>query len=304
MPTSPHIEEDEEREASRRRAFEARVSREARRFDLRPLIELLRSRGYAREDILFEGTRQSMASPALIESIVFVDRPSRRVIVTLNLGLLADGTLLPTYFAEVVDASPRGEAFYDFIRFFDHRLLENFLRAVYPEDEGGPFGDYERALRSYFRLTRPDSTSTLAWIFRRLMPDHCLRVERRGFTSQSGTHAFLTGKSLLDGTGILGRVYPWNSAGFIVTIIVEEETDERGRPWPAQIQARLRERILPLLEPYRIPLLVKLDVLNHASWVELEERSAKAQIGYLGYERIRGKPGEHSVVLYRGVPGE
>ncbi|HTN84096.1 MAG TPA: GPW/gp25 family protein [Sorangium sp.] len=287
-----------------RAAFERRLAREARRFDLRPLLEVLRENGYEREDILFEGARDSSTSASIIEAIRFLPPPARGAVITLNLGVFSDGTLLPSYFLEQIESSPDPDRFYDFIRFFDHRLIEGYLRAVYPEDAGGPFGDFDRALRSYFRMLGLGSVSTLQWLWQLYFPELCVRVTRRAFASETASHAFRTGQSRLDGTGIIGRVYPWEAAGFVVDIVVEDETDEEGRPWPGLVRSRMSARLLPLLDPFRIPLLVRLVVLYHASWAKVEGSSAEAQ-GYLGYERLRDKAASpYTMIVYRGVTGE
>ncbi|WP_437594394.1 hypothetical protein [Sorangium sp. So ce1000] len=287
-----------------RAAFERRLAREARRFDLRPLLEVLSENGYERDDILFEGARDGSSSPSLIEAIRFREPPARGAVITLNLGLFSDGTLLPSYFLEVIESSPDPDRFYDFIRFFEHRLIEGYIRAVYPEDAGGPFGDYDRTLISCFRMLGIGSVSTLQWLWQLYFPELRLRVTRRAFASETASHAFRTGESRLDGTGIIGRVYPWEATGFIVDILVEDETDENGRPWPGLVRARMSERLLPLLAPFRIPLLVRLTVLYHASWARVQASSGDAH-GHLGYERLRDKAASpHTMVLYRGVTGE
>ncbi|EYF05018.1 GPW/gp25 family protein [Chondromyces apiculatus] len=284
--------------------FEQRITEEARRFDLRALLEVLHDRGYAREDILFEGAREDATSATIVEAIRFRDPPARGAVITLNLGLFSDGTLLPSYFLEVIEDSPDPERFHDFIRFFEHRLCEGYMRAVYPEDPGGPYGDYQRALGAFFRMLGLGSVSTLQWLWQLHFPELKVRVTRRAFASETASHAFRTGESRLDGTGIIGRVYPWEAAGFIVDIIAEDETDEKGRPWPGLVRARMSARLLPLLDPFRIPLLVRLVVLYHASWAKVEASLAEAQ-GYLGYERLRDAAASpHTMILYRGVTGE
>jgi hypothetical protein len=287
-----------------RTEFEQKLVREARRFDLRPLIDLLHEKGYEREDILFEAAREGSTSPSIVEALRFREPPFRGATITLNLGLFRDGTLLPSYFVEVIESSRDPEQFYDFIGFFDHRLAESYLWAVYPEAGGGPFGDFDRALRSYFRMLGPGSTSTLQWLWQLVCPDLRVRVARRAFASETGSHAFRTGESRLDGTGIIGKIYPWDASGFVVDIVVDEETDEKGRPWPNLLRERMDTRLFPLLDPFRIPLLVRLVVLEHASWAKVDGPDPKEQ-GYLGFHRLRDKaPGGHVLILYRGVTGE
>lgn len=278
--------------------FEERLVREAMRFDLRPLLDVLRDHGYGRDSIMFEGSSEDAASPGIIEAIRFPDKPAGTVIITLNLGLLAEGTLLPAYFFDVIQSSPRSAAFYDFLRFFDHRLVENYLWGIYPEDPGGPFGDYGRLLASYFRMLGPGSTSTLSWLFQRYFPDFPVRVWRREFPSDTAAHAMMMGMSKLDGTGVLGKIYPSESAGFVVELTVEYETDHYGRPWADVVLQRFRDRLLPLIEPHRIPLALRLRVLWHTGYAKIEDPRKQTK-GRLGYDRIRDKqPSPHTILLY------
>src|SRR5207249_4400450 len=94
------------------------------------------------------------------------------------------------------------------------------------------------------------------------------------------------------------------ASGFVLDIYAQEETDARGRGWAAIVRDRLRRQLFPILDPFRIPLVIRLRVLFHASWVRLDFPAADEH-GYLGYERIRGQPEDgHTLVLYRGVTGE
>jgi hypothetical protein len=288
-------------EASRA-AFEARIVREARRFDLKPLLNLLIARGYPREEILFEGTHEG-SSANLVEAVRFEKEPMRFVVLTLNLGLLGDNTLLPSYFFHVIDGTPAPERFYDFIRFFDHRLIQSLLRALYPDEDGALYRDWDEVRRSFFRMLGPNSIATLHWVAQRYFPELGVEVGRWAFTNTSEAHAAVTGESLLDGSGILGRSYQSDTAGFGIDLVADEETNERGRAWPNVVKKRLNEQVLPLLVPFRIPLRVRLTVRRHASWAKVDIPFAAAR-GYLGYERIHGDADSgHTTVIYRGVTG-
>jgi hypothetical protein len=282
--------------------FEARIVREARRFELKPLLNLLIARGYPREEILFEGTHEGSATN-FVEAVRFEKEPVRGVVLTLNLGLLGDNTLLPSYFFKVIDGTPEPERFYDFIRFFDHRLIQNLLRALYPEEDGAIYRNWSEVLRSFFRMLGPGSIATLHWIAQRYFPDLGVEVGRCAFTDTSEAHAAVTGESLLDGSGILGRSYTSETAGFGIDLFADEETNERGRAWPNIVKLRLNEQVLPLLAPFRVPLRVRLTVRHHASWARVDVPFAAAR-GYLGYERIHGDADSgHTTVIYRGVAG-
>jgi hypothetical protein len=286
----------------RRPAFEARIVREARRFELKPLLDLLVARGYPREEILFEGTHEG-SSTSLVEAVRFEKAPVRIVVVTLNLGLLGDNTLLPSYFFQMIDKSPEPERFYDFIRFFDHRLIQSLLLALYPQDDGALYRDWSEVLRSFFRMLGPGSIATLHWVAQRYFPDLGVEVGRWAFTDTSEAHAAVSGESALDGSAILGRSYQSDTAGFGIDLFADEEKNERGRAWPNIVKLRLNEQVLPLLAPFRVPLRVRLTVRHHASWVRVDVPFAATR-GYLGYERIHGDADSgHTTVIYRGVAG-
>jgi hypothetical protein len=284
-----------------RLALEARIVREARRFELKPLVDLLSAKGYPREEVVFQGTREG-TSANLVEAIRFEKEP-RIVVVTLNLGLLGDNTLLPSYFFQVIDKTPEPELFDDFVRFFDHRLIGNLLRALYPDEDGVLYRDWTEVLRSFFRMLGPGSVATLHWVAQRYFPDLGVEVARCAFVESSEAHAAVTGESLLDGSAILGRAYQSDTSGFGIDLFADEETNERGKAWPNIVKLRLNERVLPLLAPFRVPLRVRLTVRRHASWARVDVPFAAAR-GYLGYERIEGDADSgHTTVIYRGMTG-
>lgn len=282
--------------------FEQRITRAAMRFDLRPLLEVLREHGYGPENVLFEGNTEDPASPGIVEAVRFPNKPAHTAIITLNLGLLAEGSLLPGYFLEVVQSGARVAAFHDFLRYFDNRLVKNYLWGIFPEDPDGPFVDYNRLLWSYLRMLGPASSSTLAWLFQRYFPDFPVHVRRREFASSTAAHAVKMGLSKLDGTGVLGKIYPSESAGFVVELTTEYERDFYGRLWADVILRRFYERLWPLLEPFHIPLALRLRVLWHTGYAKIEDPRKETQ-GRLGYERIREKqPTPHTIMLFPESP--
>jgi hypothetical protein len=282
-------------------AFERRVEREASRFDLRPLLELLRERGY--RQILFHAAASAKTSPSIVESVRFERSPRPMVRVELNLGLLADGTLLPSYFFRTVEASRDPERFYEFLGFFEHRLVDEFVHALYPEEGGRVLRDWGAARRSLFKMHGIGSPATLQWLAQLYFPELRVTVRRWPFSRLSTAHAARTGQTPLDGSGVLGRSYESYAEGLSLELVAEEETDARGRGWASVVAARLQTKLLPLLAPFRLPLTVRLRVLFHASWARVE--SPEDPKGYLGYDRLRGDEASgHVVVLYRGIAGE
>lgn len=283
--------------------FEDRVRARARDFSLKALLDLLAQRGYARETILFQGNAEGGAT-SLVHAIDFPRGGGMRVLITVNLGLLGDNSLLPSYFLREIEHSRDPERFYDFIRFFDHRLIENHVRAVWPEDDAHVYGDYGFVQSAFLKLAGFSSVSSLHWFVQLLFPELRVHVQRGAFSATTQSHAFRTGQSRLDGSSVIGRVYESQNQGFLVELITEEEVDDRGRSWAGVLRERLAQRLLPVLAPFRIPLAIVLRVLTHASWARLEAGPGRSD-GYLGYDRIEAEAESgHSVVLFRGVAGD
>lgn len=283
--------------------FEQSVQRHARKFGLKSLVDLLMRRGYRRDQLLFESNREGNAT-SLVHAVEFPSGTGGPIVITVNLGLLGDNALLPSYFLREIENSPDPQRFYDFIRFFDHRLIESYLRASWPEDDVSVFGDFAKAQRAISNVVGYESVSSMHWLAQVVFPELRVRVQRGSFVSSTTSHACRTGMSKLDGSTVIGRVYESEAQGFLVELITEEELFDAHRSWAAIARRRLADGFFPTLAPYRLSVRVVLTVLSHASWAHIESQPREAT-GYLGYDRLRGKPDtQHRVVLFSGVAGE
>ena len=279
------------------RRFEARVSRRAHRFDLRPLVRLLESRGYWRHEIVFQSALAS-TSPSLVERIEF-DRSHDRpfVLITVNLGLFGDSSLVPSYFLAIVEKMADPDAFYAFLRFFDHRLIEQRLRATYPEDDPALFADWSTSRASLLKAQGLASPGTLQWLFQLYFPELRVSVERRPSLAETPSEALSPGYSVLDGASVLGGQYATDALTLVVDLTAEEERTASGVSWARVVQERLDQRILPRLEGAGLPLVVRLQVLQHASWARVEADGSGS--GYLGYDRLTAdRETAHTIVVY------
>jgi hypothetical protein len=276
-------------------ASELRLMQRAGDFDVRALLAVLNSLGYARQDVQFRSNPENVGSRALIHSLELKRRPHPRAIVTLNLGLLGANGLLPSYFTQVVEQTADPERFYDFVGFFDHKLLDAFFSATYPESPGGLYRDFARVRRAFFHMLGVYSTSTLHWLFGLYFPELGVEVRRRPFRSATNSHALRIGGSMLDGTAVVGRTYESDAPGFTVRLSSEEEVHSNGQSWPHLVRERLERHILPEIAAFDVPLVVILRVTPHASWAQL------SHVGYLGYERLRGEEDAgHQIVVFHG----
>jgi hypothetical protein len=305
--------------------FEERIVRDAPRFDVQPLCALLREHGYGWDEILFESTQES-TSRSVVRAVRFRQGPMfRSVVITVHLGLLGDNSPLPSYFLRVARDSPDPDRMFDFLRFFDHRLIDSLFASLHPD--AALFGS-GAMLQALLRMAVPGSVSTLHWLVQLHFPELGVRVARRPFENATSAHACRTGASVLDGTAILGYRYISDMVGFQVDLIAEDEADMRGHDHADIVIARLQRRLLPLLAPFRLPLIVRLVVLFHKSSATFDRQAARERPidrQFLGYERLLGEeqpdvrnPRErpprppprpivaekHTTVMFRGITGE
>lgn len=280
-------------------AFQQRVVRSARRFDLPALIRLLTRNGYDRDAIYLESNPDASSGAALVEAVEFAAEAPGRVTILVNMGLLGSSSPLPSYFFRLIEQADDPQPFEDFIHFFDNILLRQLVAAVMPEEDHALWGPPGAIKTSYFGMLGPGSVATLAQVVAWSFPELQARVTRRGFNRESGAHACRTGLSRLDGSGVVGRHYRSEAEGFAVELYVEEERTSAGRSWPDLLRQRLQAQLLPLLAPARIPLSVTLEVLAHDGWVRLQPG------GHLGFQRVFARePGRHRMLIYAGVTGE
>lgn len=279
-------------------ALEARISAEARRFELPPLLFLLTVRlGYGPSDLVFQSHQEPSSASSVVDAVEFCRSPRghRYVLVTLNIGLLADGGLLPGYMQRLIAELPNPEHFFDFLRFFDHWLLSARVRALHPELAGGPFGDWDRTKAHLLRIRGIGSPLGLAWVFRAVFPELIVRVTRRPLRVGARIDPFRTG-GLLDGSTVLGARFDSVETGFLVELGAEEEDGPGGRLWAQIVRDRLARDVLPRLRGSEIGLRVRLVIGEFATRAALEAPGDAK--GYLGYERLGGAPGLHSVLLH------
>jgi hypothetical protein len=285
-------------------AFERRVERDARRFDLGRLLALLARKGYRREELLFSAG--SGSTLGIVESVRFARSPFRVVHVTLNVGLLSNGVLLPAYFFAENEQAPDPDVLVDFLRFFDHRLIANLVAALYPEQHGQVFRDWGEAKRSLFGALGAPSIATVEWLARAYFPELRSVVERRAFASPTEADAARPGASTLAGGDVLGGGHVAEASGFELTLVADEEVDARGRSW-AQVVDRRVDRLVEHLPG--APITVRLRVLEHASWARLDAQRPGVgrpdEGGFLGYDRLQGDAAEgHAMVVYPRQGGD
>ena len=154
------------------RETEAQISERIHDFDIISLIRVLMSIGYSREEITFRSHNSICSQPALIQRIEFRRDPVREAIITLNMGLLNAQSPLPSYFKKKTENEEISErSFVDFIGYFDHHLIHDYIGNIYPEINSAFFPNWELAKRRYLQILNLKALGTMHWLFQVTFPE-------------------------------------------------------------------------------------------------------------------------------------
>lgn len=280
--------------------LEEKISQRIHEFDIISLIRLLVSVGYSREEITFRSHNSICSQSGLIYSIEFRREPVREAIITMNMGLLGAQSPLPSYFRmkmENADISRR--SFTDFIGYFDHHLIRDYICNIYPEINKLFFPNWELTKRRYLHILNLKALHTLHWLFQTVFPEIGVKVENAVLSSEVQTQPVRLGETILGNDAVFGNKTSVALNGRLVTFYSDEEMTDTQIPWPKEIKNRLESLIFPVLKPLGIDLEIFLVLKSQKRWVRLHGET------YLGYDRIRGeKDAYRRIHIFRGHIGE
>ncbi len=252
-------------------------------FDATALLDLLDFLGYRSEEILFQSRPGYASERALLHSLEFRSQPIQQAIVTFNFGLLGPNGPLPSYLRELIETGEVDEqTFTEFLRFFDHVLIQARLNATYPERGQSVFKDWEKTKRSYLNLLGIRSVGTLHWLFEMVFPELGVKVERGSLMRNVQLEGARLGSAQLGGGAVLGGWARVPVPGFVVTLYSDEEHTDFSHPWAAEVRSRLERLIFPVVAESALDLRVSLVIRSEKVWAQLKPGS------YLGFDRIKG----------------
>lgn len=264
-------------------ALQRKISRKAKEFDIFPLLILLTMMGYRKDNILFKSHPSFSSQPSLIHDIEFHESPIRRVVISVNLGLLSAQTPLPSYFMKKMDEGiVDADSFVDFVGFMDDQIVGGYILSIYPEINPALYPDWRLAKRNFNRLLNFRSCSTLHWLFELVFPELGVKAEKAILQRSLQTNHIVLGRSMLDGHSVFGKKTRVPVHGIRVTLMADEEYTGSGQPWAREIRVRMEEFIFPFLKSVGIDLEVILVIRSQRSWAKLHPGS------YLGYDMIKG----------------
>ncbi|MEN6486523.1 MAG: type VI secretion system baseplate subunit TssG [Syntrophobacteraceae bacterium] len=278
------------------KSLKQKIEKEIRRFDFISLLRILFKMGYTQDQISFRSYHNLGSQPSLLEEIEFRDGPHPQVVVYVNLGLMSVQTPLPSYFFHELDQGAIDpESFGDFLAFFDRRLLEDFVLAVYPEINPEVYPDWELAKKQYAGMLNLRSCSTLHWLFSHVFPELAVHVEKAVLGRKMETNDIVLGKSSLNGDSVFGKRTNAPVHGLRIALTCAEEQTGTGVPWPREVRNRMESMIFPLLKTVGIDMEVFLIISSQKSWAKLQPES------FLGYDRIKGgNVQERRIPIYLG----
>lgn len=274
--------------------LEQRIRERIRSFDIPALLELLARMGYGEADIEYRSHRTNVHQGHLVHDIQFLPPPRKRVVLTVNVGLLSIQSLLPSFLLQALERQDT-DRMERFLGYFDHLLLRARFSGLHPERDASLMPGWEGTALHRLRLLRPTCPSTLHWLFSRIYPEAEISVRREVRRQQvSTTHMRLGTTTLGDSNSMGGFAYVPTGA-LEVAIHSNEPWCGTGTPWAVEAPRRLHTRVLPLLSEHSLLLTVLLVLRDHESHARIEKDS------YLAYDPlVFGEDDSQHTVLFTG----
>jgi len=280
--------------------LEKNISRRIHEFDIISLLHLLMAMNYSPEEIRFSSHNSTCSQPGLIHDILFKHEPVREAVITMNMGLLGAQSPLPSYFRKKMEDEETGKgSLADFIGYFDHHLIRDYICNIYPEINIFFYPHWELTKRRYLHILSLKSIGTLHWLFKKVFPEIGVQVENTVLSSNVQTRPVLLGKTTLGSDAVFGNKTSVPINGRRITFYSEEEMTDTQVPWPREIKNRLINLVFPVLQPMGIDLEILLVLKSQKRWVRLHAET------YLGYDRIQsGEESYRRIRIFRGHIGE
>ena len=278
--------------------LEQHLRERIRHFDMPALLALLARAGYGEGDIEYRSHRTLVHQGHLVHDIQFLQEPRRRVILTVNLGLLGAQSPLPAFLLQTLEQLDplETERMERFLGYFDHELLRARFAGLYPEHDAALLPGWEEAAPSRLSLMSLSSPGTLHWLFSQIFPEAEVCVRREVHVRSVATQgAHLSATALGDSTALSGfATVP--TGGLEVALFFNESECGTGTPWAVEAPHRLSRRLLPQLA--QVPLLLTIRMV-------LRDRGAPARLqrdSYLGYAPLEDTGNtHHQQLLFQGT---
>jgi len=274
--------------------IERRIRERVRSFDIPALLAVLEASGYGDAEIEYRGQRTTVHQSHLVHDIEFIHEPDKRVVITVNMGLLSAQSPLPSFLMQTMDQLDH-DRLERFIGYFDHLLLRDCFAGLYPEREETLLPGWRQAERDRLRLLRPTCPSTLHWLFRKVFPEVELSVRREVRQQRLPARELRMGASALGEGDSMGGFASIPTGGVEVTLHCDEPRASNGALWAEEARRRFDAELLPLLSETVLMLTVVLVLRDQESVLRLAPDS------FLGYYALQDSPAQtQQVVIFSG----
>ncbi|MCG8471648.1 MAG: type VI secretion system baseplate subunit TssG [Desulfobacterales bacterium] len=282
--------------------LEDKVKKKIGQFDVISLLRLLQKMGYGPGQIRFRSHESLCSQSRLVQDISFYqERDKKEVEISLAMGLLGPQSPLPSYFRKTLEADiSAGISFSEFVGFFDHQLIRDFLCGLYPELARFFQGASTPSLPETLQMFDLRSVSALHVLFSRVFPEAGVEVKEVSLNRRLSASPVCLGQSILGGSAVFGYQTQVPVRGRHITLHCEEEESDRRRPWPQEAKERMERLLFPKLAPLGMELEIDLVLTTQCRWVRLHPK------GCLGYDTLKTHhPGPRRVSLFKGqiTPG-
>lgn len=274
--------------------LEQRIRERIRDFDIPALLDLLAHAGYGDAEIEYRSHRTDMHQGHLVHDIQFIHAPGKRVIITVNVGLMSVQSLLPSFMLQALERVDH-ERMELFLGYFDHLLLQQRFAGLFPEREQALLPEWDDTTVHRLRMLRPTCPSTLHWLFALVFPESEILVRREVRDQKVPSTGMRLGTATLGGSAAMGGYMRVPTGGVEVFICCDEPFSSSGRPWAQEAPRRLERMILPLLAGMTLLLTVVLVLRDVDDYARVEDDS------FIGYAPIIGGPDSpQRIVLFSG----
>jgi len=277
-------------------ALEKKINERLHHFDILSLLRLLIDMGYRPDEIRFKGLNSICSQSRLIEGVRFYDDPVESVEITLCIGLLGAQSPLPAYFRRKMESEiSSSNAFVDFIGYFDHLLIRDYICNIYPEINRFFLSPQELTMQNYLHILDLRSSSVLHILFSRVFPEAGIELEKVLLNRGIKADPVRLGESRLGGDCVFGRKTAIPVFGRRIVLHCEDEMTDTQVPWPEEIRNRLKRLLFPLLAPLGMEMEIDLVLRSRKRWVRLHPDT------YIGYDTIKSNnPGHRRVSIFKG----
>lgn len=278
--------------------IERSIRERIRSFDVPALLEVLAASGYGDAELEYRSHRTTVHQSHLVHDIQFFHRPRKRVVITVNMGLLSAQSPLPSFLMRTMDQLDH-DRLERFIGYFDHMLLQERFSGLYPERSSALLPGWPEAAGDRLRLLRPTCPSTLHWLFCSVFPEAEISVRREVRQQKVPAREMRLGATALGEGDAMGGFAFVPSGGLEVRIYCNEPFSSSGIPWAVEARRRFETYLLPLLSEAMLMLTVILVLREHEGFLQLERES------HLGYDPLQGAPiQDQQVLLFSGDPSD